>query len=137
MKRSLGLQLLVVAVIGMALIAAWKLVGDAKANADSRGAGVPAGRGESDGHSATVARRSFRQTVRRIGKLFPVNEKHVFSLVGGVISEMAPQGKIVTGGEVVLRIDPNPHEELQATQEAAMAQEDATWKQQLASATKD
>jgi len=81
-----------------------------------------------DYKTAQAERHDFKQVVHRTGTLKPVKEQHIFAKVGGVILMMAPQGKIVEKGEVILRLDPAPHEDLRAAQEALMVQEEAEFK---------
>lgn len=91
-----------------------------------RGENVIAAR--DDYRTALAERHDFKQVVHRTGTLKPVKEQHIFAKVGGVILEMAPQGKVVEKGEVLLRLDPRPHEDLRATQEALIVQEEAEFK---------
>jgi len=78
----------------------------------------------------TVAARTgeFRQSVRRVGAIKPMKEQRILAKVGGVILAMAPQGKVVARDEVVLRLDPVPHEDLRIAQEAAMMEQEAEYK---------
>ncbi|HEY3319540.1 MAG TPA: HlyD family efflux transporter periplasmic adaptor subunit [Planctomycetota bacterium] len=78
--------------------------------------------------TARVERRNFRQVIRRAGVLKPVNEQHIITKVNGIILEMAPQGKVVAKGEVVLKLDPTMHEDAKAAQEAAIRQAEAEYK---------
>ncbi|MCY3020770.1 MAG: efflux RND transporter periplasmic adaptor subunit [Planctomycetota bacterium] len=83
---------------------------------------------QTDGRTALVVCRSFEQAVQRVGVLKPVTEMHIFAKVNGTIQELAPQGKVVAKDEVVLRLDPRPHEDARATQEAAIKQQEAEFK---------
>ena len=80
------------------------------------------------GRLATVQRTDFRQVVRRSGILKPVKEQRIFAQVAGAILEMAPQGKVVQKGDVLLKLDAVPHEDAKVVQEALMMQEKAAFK---------
>ncbi|HYG75368.1 MAG TPA: hypothetical protein VEK08_10235 [Planctomycetota bacterium] len=90
-----------------------------------RGNNVIAGR---DLHTAEVKRGKFRQSVLRVGYLKPLKEQRIMARVAGVILEMAPQGKVVAKDEVILRLDPGPHEDLRVAQEAQIAEQEAEFK---------
>ncbi|MGD0090853.1 MAG: HlyD family efflux transporter periplasmic adaptor subunit [Planctomycetota bacterium] len=78
--------------------------------------------------TAPVLRTSFKQAVQRTGSLKPVNEQRICVKVNGTIQEMAPLGKIVAKDEVVLRLDPLPHRDAKAAQEALLKQTEAEYR---------
>jgi len=78
--------------------------------------------------TAPVLCGAFSQVVRQTGTLKPVNEQRILAKVNGTIQDLAPQGKVVAKGEVVLQLDRRPHEDAQATQEASIKQLDADFR---------
>ena len=83
-----------------------------------------------------VVRGTFEQVVRQTGTLKPVNEQRILVKVGGTILEMAPQGKVVAKGEVVLQLDPRAHADARDTQEAGIKQLDAEFRKAQQEASK-
>lgn len=73
-----------------------------------------------DYRTAAVVRMPFAVSVTRIGTLRPVTEQRVFAQVDGVIQEMALQGAVVKAGDVVMKIDPTPHEDARVLQESVI-----------------
>lgn len=104
-----------------AVVQALRPQAGASATQDSDGTG-------GDWRTTPVLCTSFKQAVRRAGTLKPVNEQHIFIKVSGTIQELAPQGKVVAKDDVVLRLDPRPHEDAKAAQEALIKQQEATFK---------
>jgi len=73
-----------------------------------------------DYRTAPVVRKPFAVNVSRIGTLKPVTEQRVFAQVDGVIQDMAAQGTVVKAGDVVLKVDPTPHEDARVLQESVI-----------------
>jgi multidrug resistance efflux pump len=92
--------------------------------------GVPSGSARTEWRTAAAVQGLFKQSLRRTGFLKPVTQQRVMTQVGGVILEMAPQGKVVEKDDVVLRLDPTPHEDAKAVQEASMRQREAMYRKE-------
>jgi multidrug resistance efflux pump len=124
--------------IGIALIvvvAGWRALGP---DPESAGVGAlarstddaPSDGGRADWRTAAAVKGAFKQSLRRTGFLKPVTQQRVLTQVGGVILEMAPQGKVVVKDDIVLRLDPTPHEDARTTQAASIRQREATYRKE-------
>ena len=123
-------------ILSLALLAslgvlAVHLLGASPALADRDGAAA-----QSNCQTMPVVCGTFRQVVRRTGALKPVNEQRILAKVKGTIQDLAPQGKVVAKDEVVLQLDPRPHQDAKDTQEAAVRQLDVEFRKAQAAASK-
>ena len=91
---------------------------------------------EFDNRSATVVRKTFRQTIHRAGKMQPVKEEHIICRISGQITELVPQGSTVAAGQVVLRLDATPYEDQKLTHEAYISSLEAQFKREQLTAEK-
>ncbi|MFH0938398.1 MAG: HlyD family efflux transporter periplasmic adaptor subunit [Planctomycetota bacterium] len=79
---------------------------------------------------ARIERKPFQQVVRRTGTLKPVKEQIIVGKLTGAILEIVPQGKAVEKDDILLRVDPTPHEDAKTAQDALIAQIKAEDKKQ-------
>ncbi|MCW8131975.1 MAG: HlyD family efflux transporter periplasmic adaptor subunit [Planctomycetota bacterium] len=74
-----------------------------------------------DPRKAAVTRGVFEDVIRRRGTILPLAKEKVMIRVRGTILNIAADGSRVTQGQVVVQLDPKPHEEALANQEANLA----------------
>ncbi len=75
-----------------------------------------------------VERRQFKRTLRRTGVIWPLNEDRIYTKLAGTILEIAYEGSMAQKGDVVLRLDPRPNEDLKAEHEELMGENESDYK---------
>lgn len=74
-----------------------------------------------DPRIARVTRGKFEDVIRRRGSVSPVAKEKVLVKVRGTILKLVSDGENVEKGQTVVELDPKPHEEALANQEANLA----------------
>lgn len=74
-----------------------------------------------DLRKASVVRGTFEEAIRRRGTILPVAKEKIMTKVRGTILRIVDDGARVEQGQVVVELDPKPHEEALANQKANLA----------------
>ncbi len=80
--------------------------------------------------ATTIAaeRRTFIHALHRTGVILPLNEERIYTKLAGTILEIAAEGSMAEKDQIVLRLDPRPHEDIKAEYEETMGENAAAYK---------
>ncbi|MEI6234618.1 MAG: hypothetical protein WCT04_16305 [Planctomycetota bacterium] len=73
-------------------------------------------------------KRTFTHSLRRNGTIMPLNEERIFTKLAGTILDIANEGSLVQKDEIVLKLDPRPHEDIKAEYEETVGELGASYR---------
>ncbi len=77
---------------------------------------------------AVAERRAFTHSLRRTGVILPLSEERIFTKLAGTILEIALEGSLAQKDDIVLKLDPRPHEDAKAEHEELIGEQGADFK---------
>ena len=73
-------------------------------------------------------RRTFTHALHRTGVILPLNEERIITKLAGTILDIATEGSLAQKDDVVLKLDPRPHEDIKAEYEETMGEAAAEYR---------